>query len=582
MQDSLRSYTRLLGKYLLPFRWRMVLLSALLLASIGLQLVSPQVVRRFIDLTQQQGALDMLLGAALVYLGAGVGVQVVQVLATYLGNDLGWRATNALRSDLAEHCLSLAMSFHKRFSPGKLIERVDGDVLAMANFFSQFVIQILGSILLLVGILIALFLEDWRIGLGLSVYSAFVLGTLNHLRGSAISESEIEREVSAKLYGFVEERLTSRDDIRANGAGEYTMRRFHLTLRDYTKRSLLAWFKRAMIWVAAMSLFYVGRVIAFGLGAILYLAGEMTIGGVYLLTYYMLMLFGPLENLVHQLQDMQRAVAGMQRVYELLNTHELTADGGSRELGQGALPVTFDDVSFVYDDGEERVLKDLSFQLGSGRSLGLLGRTGSGKTTLSRLLFRFYDPSHGRICLGDSELQQVTLRSLRGHVGMVTQEVQLFQASVRDNLTMFDAAIADEPIHAVIQELGLGEWFARLPDGLDTELAAGGGGLSGGEGQLLAFARVFLKNPGLVILDEPSASLDPATERLVERAMDRLLAGRTAIIIAHRLGTVQRVDDIMIMDSGRIVEHGVRAQLASDATSRFSALLRTGLEESIA
>jgi ABC-type multidrug transport system fused ATPase/permease subunit len=231
------------------------------------------------------------------------------------------------------------------------------------------------------------------------------------------------------------------------------------------------------------------------------------------------------------------------------------------------------------------VLHDLSFTLAPGTVLGLLGRTGSGKTTLCRLLFRLYDPDEGVICFGCDgsrgtvDLCALSLGDLRRRVGVVTQDIQLFQASVRDNLTLFDADIPDEHIERAICDLGMGEWLAALPEGLDTELASGGGGLSAGEAQLLALTRIFLQDPGLVILDEASSRLDPATEAMIERAVDALIQERTAIVIAHRLGTVQRADEILILEGGRICEHGPRAELAGDPNSRFYTLLQAGLEE---
>jgi len=221
--------------------------------------------------------------------------------------------------------------------------------------------------------------------------------------------------------------------------------------------------------------------------------------------------------------------------------------------------------------------------------LGLLGRTGSGKSTLVRLLFRFYDPDSGSILFGGggdreslSDIRQLPLAELRQRVGMVTQEIHLFHASVRDNLTFFASSERDERILQVIRELGLGKWYDSLPEGLDTVLESGGGGLSAGEAQLLAFVRVFLQDPRLVILDEASSRLDPATETLLEGAIDRLLRERTAIIIAHRLRTVRRADDILILEAGRVVEYGVRERLVADAASRFSGLLAFGLEEVLA
>ena len=210
------------------------------------------------------------------------------------------------------------------------------------------------------------------------------------------------------------------------------------------------------------------------------------------------------------------------------------------------------------------------------------GFLGSGKTTLTRLLFRLYDPVSGTIALGDTDLKVLEPGFLRARGAMVTPDVQLFRASVRDNLTFFDPHRTDEEIIQVVRDVGLGDWYAGLANGLDTELAPGGNDLSAGQAQLLAFARVFLANPSVVVLDEPSSRLDPATEKLLERAMARLLDGRTGIIIAHRLGTVQKVDDIMIIEDGKVAEFGARQDLVRDPDSHFSLLLKTGSQEAFA
>ena len=243
--------------------------------------------------------------------------------------------------------------------------------------------------------------------------------------------------------------------------------------------------------------------------------------------------------------------------------------------------MAFDRVSFSYHS-EANALDDVSFRLEPGTTLGLLGRTGSGKTTMARLLLRFYDPTQGAVRLDDFDIRQARVAELRGRVGLVTQEVQLFQASVRDNLNLFGAGASDDRIVDTLRILDLDAWYRSLPNGLDTELAPAGGQLSAGEAQMLAFARVFLKDPDVVVLDEASSRLDPATERMIGSAMQALLEGRTAVVIAHRLSTVERVDEIMILDEGRIQEHGAREALAADPSSRFSRLLRTGMDEVLA
>jgi ATP-binding cassette subfamily B protein len=261
-----------------------------------------------------------------------------------------------------------------------------------------------------------------------------------------------------------------------------------------------------------------------------------------------------------------------------LQIRSALADGIGEPLPSGPLAVDFQHVTFGYA-ANEPVLHNLTLHLAAGSVLGLLGRTGSGKTTLVRLLLRFYDAQEGEIRVGNVPVKAAHLHDLRRQVGMVSQEVQLFHSSVRDNLTFFDASIADTDIIDVLKEVGLARWFEALPQGLDSEIGAGGAGLSAGESQLLACARVFLTNPGLVILDEASSRLDLKTEQVMEQAMKKLLQGRTAIIIAHRLSTVQRADEILILQDGRVLEHGAQATLRSDPTSHYTRLLETGLQE---
>jgi ATP-binding cassette subfamily B protein len=504
------------------------------------------------------------------------------------------------------------MAFHKAHTPGELIERVDGDVTALATFFSQFVILVLGNGLLLIGVLALLFREDWHVGVALALFAVVALLVLNRSRNFAVPQMTAERAASADLFGFLEERLAGIDDIRANGAGPHAMNGFYRVGRELFTKGRRAGIQSAGIWSISMGLFVVGYAIALGMGAYLYQAGLITIGTVYLFFQYTELLRRPLEQISNQLRELQKASAGVERITKLAAFAPTVLDGPGAAFPAGALEVRFDTVSFAYDDRTvmdgkvpniehaarnsdmltqnsklkthnlEIVLDDISFTLAPRRVLGLLGRTGSGKTTLTRLLFRLYDPSAGAIRLSGVDLRAARLADLRARVGIVTQDVQLFQSTVRDNLTLFARTIADETIVRTLADLGLKPWLDSLTDGLDTELGVGGGGLSAGESQLLAFARVFLQDPGLVILDEASSRLDPATERLIERAVDKLMANRTGIIIAHRLATVQRADEIMILERGQIAEHGPRAALAGDPESRFAALMRVGMAEVLA
>jgi len=644
---SFREYALFLRRYLGPHLLLVLALGVTLLIHIALQLINPQILRSFID-EARAGAVDSLLTQlALLFIGIAVSQQLVGVLVVFITENLGWATTNDLRLNLARHTLGLDMSFHAAHTPGEMIERIDGDVMALSNFFSQFILQVFGNLLLVVGILLVLLREDWRISLSLAAFVGLTVFVLLRLANISVGSWEEERQASADLFGFLEERLSGTEDIRSNNARDYVLDRFYRLTRTLMRRTIKAGIKLNILLNTTWTLFAVGNAIAILISAALFRANAITLGTVFMVVYYTNMLFWPLERITQQMQDLQRAGASLIRILSIQRLRgkipgedQFTQPAETAPVrAPGPLAVTFEAVTFGYDDSlnalagnggipgesglpvnrkyalsgdittgdvaeaafaaalepwrgkrydeppdpKEIVLKDITFHLPPGRIIGLLGRTGSGKTTLTRLLFRLYDPDQGCIRLGNGsdlpDIRDLSIQELRRSVGMVTQNIQLFHATVRENLTFFDSTIPDERIHEAINDLGLWDWFHSLPDGLNTELESGGGGLSAGEAQLLAFTRIFLRDPGLVILDEATSRLDPATEHLIEQAVDKLVRNRSAMIVAHRLGTVQRADDILILENGQIIEYGARARLAEDPASRFYHLLQTGLEE---
>ena len=574
----LRRYAALLSQYLKPQWFRVSLLAIFMFGGIGLNLVNPQIIRYFIDTAKAGGATRDLIIAGGIFIAIAFFRQIIVLISSYLGQDVGWRATNQMRGDLADHCLNLDMSFHHEHTPGEMVERVDGDTTALSNFFSEFILQVIGSLIFLVGVLILVAREDWRIGVALTAFVIIAITVYNLTRNIAVPLYTAEREGYSRLFGFLEERLTGIEDFRTNGGVGYTMDRFYDVNRDVYDRAVKAHVMGEVLRTISGVLYALGHALSMGMGIYLYRQGVFTIGTVFLVFHYTAMLRWPLMMISRQINDLQRATAGLKRIETLYRITSNIEDGTEDLPGSDALDIEFERVIFSYT-GDEVVLKDVSFQLSPGKSLGLLGRTGSGKSTITRLLFRLYQINQGQIRVGGKPIEEIRLEALRSQIGMVTQDVQLFNATVRENLTLFDTAIPDDRILSVIEELELSDWYKSLPNGLDTLLEDTG--LSAGEAQLLAFARVFLKDPRLVILDEPSSRLDPATEQRIDRAVQRLLRGRTSIIIAHRLGTVQQVDDIMILSDGEIQEYGERKQLVRNPDSLFSGLLRTGMEEVI-
>ena len=610
MQIPLREYWRLLRRYLVAQRGAALWMAVLLLASTGVGLAAPQVVRRFIDAALAGAERSLLVRTAIGFFLAHLARRALDLWTRYRVQQVAWTATNALRIDLTAHLVRLDLDFHKTHTPGELIERVDGDVDALSAFLSNFVVDLIGSALLLTGILIAVWVEDVLLGALLSAFALLAVVLLAWVQRFAPPHWRADRECEADFWGFVGELLTATEDIQACGATRYALRLFTRRLRAWRPIALRASLWRN-IWLAGGVAYIVGTALSWGVGGPLVQAGTLSLGTLYMIGRYLEMLiWGSISGIQYRLQDLQNARVSIVRVQELFSTTSALADGAA-DLPPGAFSVEFDNVSFAYSDASEQadkplpnhrahetrgiqppnhrrpwsdtqppnhlVLQDLSFRLEPGRVLGLLGRTGSGKTTIARLLFRWYDPQEGEIRLNGVRLRDARIGALRARIGLVTQDVQLFEASLRDNLTFFDPTVSDEALVATLEALGLREWLDRLPQGLDSPIS--GDRLSAGEAQLVALARVFLQDPDLVILDEASSRLDPATERLLGQALDRLLQGRSAVIIAHRLATVERADDILILEGGEAIEQGARRELVADPDSHLSRLLRTGLEE---
>lgn len=575
-QNTLTDLWQVLAPYLRAQRGRVAWLTLSVAGGIAVYLINPQIIRLFIDRAQAQQPMTALLGAAGLYLGLALAQQALTVLTAWIGERVSWQATNALRADLALHCLKLDMSFHKQRTPGELIERIDGDVNAIGRFLSEFFIQLCSNLLLVIGIIVILWLEEWRFGLAVTLVALLSAVYIQWLRPISTQRWARARAADADFYGFLEERLSGREDIRPNGAVAYTVALMQRRLRQVFLTERSAQVSSAALVATPSLSFGLAVAAAYTLGGTLFARSAVTIGTLYLVFSYIDLINDRTWRLIDQIHRLQQSQAGIGRVRELLDIQSRLVDDGSAALPAGPLALEFDQVTFHYEDDPTPVLRDVTFTLAPRQVLGLLGRTGSGKSTLISLIYRLYDADLGAVRLGGQDVRDAPLGALRQRIGIVTQQVQLFRASLRDNLTFFDPALSDARLIAALRDLGLGDWFDSQPAGLDTLLQAGGSGLSAGQAQLIAFARVFLRDPDLVILDEASSRLDPATEQLLERAVTRLLAGRTAVIIAHRLATVERADRILVLDQGRILEQGERAALAADPTSAYAQLLQRG------
>ena len=567
---------RLLTAYLRPERKRLSALVALLLVAMLLPLAGPILIGRFVDAAFDGTSSEVLVRLAVVFLAAALTGDALQLVVTWLSVRLAWRVGNRLRSDLCRHALSLDLDWHGEHSPGQLIERIDGDIDAVTRFSSAAVLHLVGNAILVIGVLSVAAFIDWRASLIIGVTVGLAVMVMLHLRRLAVPYYDEEREVQGRLYGDIEERLSGLEDLRANGAGAWAEYQLHRHSAGWWRTARRAALRGDGSLSLAGVVFAAGSVLTLGLGIWLNRRGELSVGSVLALLRFSQLVSDPLWQVAEQLAEAQKAVAGTRRAARLLATEPALADGRGPALPTtGSLSVELREVTFGYGTGHA-VLDHVDLVVPAGTSLGIVGRTGSGKTTVGRLVARLWDTEQGAVFVGGLDVRTLRQADLRARIGIVTQEVELFRATLRENLTLFGTIEADdEELGAALTAAGLGIWLRSLPDGLDQHLD-GDAEVSAGEGQLLAFARVLLADPAVVILDEASSRLDPVTEARLSAATDRLLEGRTAVMIAHRLATLDRVDAICVIERGMVVEHDAREVLAAQPTSRYHALKAAG------
>ena len=566
---------RALARLIESERWRYTQLALALAFAAALPLTGPLLVRMVVDRASTGTATTSdVVVPAMAFLVLAIASQIVTIGVTWLATVTAWNTANRLRLELAEHVLGLDLEFHRTHSPGELIQRVDGDITSVSDFLSRVVAKIGSAVLLVTGIILILTVIDWRIGLGFFTYVSLSGWLALRTRDHAVSSSVEEMSAYAKLYGGIEERLTAGEDLRANRAGPHVMWRFVedcggvLAATEQLERAFVRF------WARVQSAITIGVALALVASALLLDSQIITIGTTLLLVQYALMLRKPLEDVVDNFNVVQKASGAMIRVDQILGVSPAVDDSGTVSPQAGALSLSCSDVGFHYGDGDP-ILVDIDLEIGAGRSVGLVGRTGGGKSTLTRLVLRLVDATEGEVRLGGVPIRDIPVTELRHRVAMIPQEVHVLAATVRDNVALFDDSIPDDRIDSALRLVGLG---ALADSGLDAVLGTDELSLSAGEEQLLSFARIWLRDPDLIVLDEATARVDPGTEQRLEHAVAELIKGRTALIVAHRLSTLRAVDEIVVVDEGRVPEHGNRAELENSEGSHFRHLLELALE----
>jgi ATP-binding cassette, subfamily B, bacterial len=567
------SRRRALSALIRPDARRWVVLGVLIAASQLGALAGPLVVRRIVDAATAGTTSATIVRYGVAFLAVAVATQVLAVVVVRTATTASWRITNGLRLDITRHVLGLDHEFHRKHTPGELIQRVDGDVTHVSNFLAHVVPKVIGAVFLLAGMLAVLTVLDWRLGAGMVVYLMGSIVVVLRMRHRAVRESSDEMSSYAKLYGGIEERLTAVEDLRANGAENHAMWRFVEESSDAIRTAVRRESAFLRMWWALHIDVAVGLVGTLAVSALLVSRGAISLGTAFLMFQYVHLMIRPLEELVDQLEVIQKANGAMHRVVDLLGRQPTIVDRGTTSPPPGPLGVSCAGVGFAYEQAQP-ILHDVDVEVAAGRSVGIVGRTGSGKTTFSRLLLRLVEATTGTITLGGVPIAGIPMAELRRRVALVPQEVELFEGTIRDNVTMFDPAPTDAEVEQALRGVGLDVLVAT---GIDRPLGAGGAGLSAGQAQLLALARVWLRQPDLLVLDEATARVDPETEARIAEAVADLMEARTTFIIAHRLSTLDMVDEVIVFDNGRILEHGDRRDLVERADSHFRHLLELAL-----
>jgi ATP-binding cassette subfamily B protein len=578
--------------YLAEDRRRLLLSLVLLLPLAGAAAVQPLLVGQVIAVLRGEPTLGWLqalpVGQALrllvlALLGAVLVRLALQGLQSFNVQAVGQRLTARIRDDLFAHAMALSLRFHDRTPVGKLLTRLTSDVDALAEVFGSGAVGVLADLVTLLVIAVTMLSIEWRLGLLLLAAQVPVVFGMLWLQRRYRRENYRVREELSQLNADLQENLQGLEVVQMFRREAVNSSRFAVTTDRYrnavTGTILYDSAISAMIeWVALVA---VAAVLA--LGGTMVTRGLLGLGTLTTFILFSQRLFDPLRQLAERFTQIQGGLTAVERIGELLEQPVEIRDRptalapAATPAREGAGEVVFENVSFAYRP-DEPILSDLSFRISPGEHVALVGPTGSGKTTVIRLLCRLYEPQAGRILLDGVDIRELPQASLRQRLGVVLQDTFLFSGSVADNLRL-DADIPSERLRQLVADLGLEPLLARLPDGLATELRERGGNLSSGERQLLAVARVAMRNPTVLVMDEATAFMDPSTEATLQRDLDRLLQQRTAIVIAHRLATVEAADRILVLRRGQLVEQGNHRQLrqAGGLYARLAELQERGL-----
>jgi len=544
-----------------PHRWALVGVFILATVSTLLDLLAPFLMGRAIDQFIAAGDLAGLLRIILLMLGAYVGVWLTSVGQSMVMTRLSQKAMRSLRRDLFEHLQTLSLSFFDRYPHGELMSRLTNDLDAISRVLSQNVTDLFSGLLTLAGILVMMFAINFWLALGSMIVFPLMMGLVGFV-GKRTRKGFREYQMRiGQLNGKLEEMFSGQRVIMAFGQEASTLADFDAA-NEVVRRVGIQAQTYAMLIPPLMGILSNANIaVLAGLGGWMALQGLATVGTIAAFYNYSRKFAAPLRQLGDLYNQIQSALAGAERVFEVMDEQpELTDAPDAVALDDVAGEVVFDHVDFSYVPGVP-VLKDVSLTAKPGQTIALVGPTGAGKTTMINVLSRFYDVQDGAIYVDGHSIRQVQKASLRRQLGIVLQDTFLFTESVKENIRYGRLDATEQEVIAAAKLADADQFIRRLPQGYDTELSERGSNLSQGQRQLLAIARAVLADPGILILDEATSSVDTRTEALIQEALLRLMKGRTSFVIAHRLSTIRDADNILVINDGHIIERGTHDEL---------------------
>ena len=558
---SARATIARLLSYARPYSGKLLLIAVLIVIGTLATLAGPILFGRALDEAITPGDVALLaqivLAMLLIYIAGGAAGIVYGILMV----DVGQRVVADIREELFTHLQRLSLSYHDRHQVGDLMSRVSNDSEAINQVLSNGLIQFLTNVLTLGGIMVAMFLLNWQLAIGTLIILPLML-TITSLvtRRSRVAFREVQQNLGA-MNAVMEENINGMRVVQAFARSSDALAQFEVA-NDANRQSGT----RADIITAALGPMFttmstITVAVTALLGGWLALQDIVTVGVIATFVVYINNFFRPLRGIAMLYNQLQSALAGAERIFAVLDAEpDVQNAPGAQPLAGVQGRVVFDHVTFGYD-GHDPVLRDVSLEAEAGQTIALVGPTGAGKTTVINLLSRFYDVQDGRILIDGRDIREVTQDSLRSSLGIVLQDTFLFADTVMNNIRYGRLSATDEEVIAAAK-MANADWFIRrLPHGYETKVSEKGHNFSQGQRQLLAIARAILADPRILILDEATSSVDTRTEVLIQKAMDRLMHGRTAFVIAHRLSTIRNAHLILVMDQGRIVERGTHDEL---------------------